>query len=985
MEKPEVSNGFDGNNRTFVTLAFSDLCRSTELANSLDPDIFATVLGTLHAAIRQIVDQHGGTVSQVYGDGSLSVYRGPGSSERALAATLAVHAAARALALPPEMPVARLAMHSGIHAGLVVTGSRGAEFGTVDVIGRATGIAARLSASARPDEILVSQRTLGPADTGLEMGPVRLVVVSGTSDQIAAVPVLGARAPGDGMRPGAPGRRTPLIGRAEPIDAIARSLFRDAGGATRCIAVTGPPGQGKSRLSEELELRAAALPAAVLRGSAMWRDAATTLQPFREIDTAAARLLGEAPQASGGEDLAELGDGVLDRLGRLARERRVLVILDDWHWADSASLQLLGRVRALDAPIAILLLSRDAAPGQLPLSADEVIDLPPIAEASSVALVRRLRPELDMLDCLRVSRLAGGNPLYLEELCLLSARTLNGLLAGEANPDEIGRIAAIIEARVRALPPDLTEVLQTAAVMGGDCAAWILAQLCGIAPSSPVLARLGELDLLIPSLIPGNLRFKHGITRNVVYQLIHVEQRRALHSKVAELIERQDPDPGIDRDELLAWHYYESRQFARAIVYAERAGDRAVAAASIDRAQLQYGRALRAIEQHSDDASYADRVRLIGKYGFACVYDSDRGQLAVFDRAARAAAARGDARGEAVARFWYGFVCHGSGQARRAVTEIDRAVALTPVDEQSPFAVQLRATLGQALAAAGRYARAAPLLDQAIDVKRAHRSGRNVSVGTAYSLALKAALLADTGHFTQARGLIDEAIGLISGFSHPVEGSVMGWSAAVRYWQGDWAGLLETARRGCDVALRIETVYIHAISRAFASYAQWRLTGAADAAEELADAVACMADRGKELALSIAYGCLADMEAARGNVAATHAAVRQAYARARGGEPFGLPVAARAWARLRAAEDPDRARRMLLHARHNAQLRGATHELARCDVAEAELGLVPPDLAAAQLVRASMAFERMEMPEELHRARALMGRAETPPLRRSGK
>ncbi|MDV3457923.1 AAA family ATPase [Sphingomonas sp. HF-S4] len=986
MNTPKVSKGFDESNRSFVTLAFTDLCGSTELANSLDPDVFAAVLGTLHDAVRQIVAQHGGIVSQVYGDGSLSVYQGPGSSERALAATLAVHAAARALVLPRETPRARLVMHSGVHAGLVVTGTRGAEFGTIGVIGRATGVAARLSASARPDEILVSQRTLGPTDMSLRIGPVRLVVVSGASDQIAAVPVLGPRPSDEAVHPFTRGRRTPLVGRADALEAIAHDLFAYAGATPLCIAVTGPPGQGKSRLSEEIELRAAEVPAVVLRGAAVWQEAASTLQPFREIEAAAARLLGEASQTSGDDDdLTVLGEAVLDRLQRLARQRRILLILDDWHWADSASLQLLGRVRSLDAGIAILLLSREAAPGELPLAADKVIDLPPIAEPPSVALVRRLRPELDTLDCLRVSRLAGGNPLYLEELCLISARTLNDLLAGESNSDEIGRIAAIIEARVRALPPDLTEVLQTAAVMGGDCAAWILSRLCGIAPGSPALVRLGELELLIPSLTPGNLRFKHGITRNVVYQLTHVDQRRALHSKVAELIEHQEPDPGIDRDELLAWHYYESRQFERAIVHAERAGDRAVAAASIDRAQLHYGRALRVVDQLSDEASHADHVRLIGKYGYACVYDSDRSQLIVFDRAARAAAARGDREGEAVARFWYGFVCHGSGQASRAVAELDRAVDLLPPAGQSAFAVQLRATQGQALAAAGRYERAAPLLDAAIDVKRAHRSGRNVSVGTAYSLALKAALLADTGHFSQARALIDEAVGLIAGVSHPVEGSVMGWSAAVRYWQGDWAGLLETARRGCDVALRIETVYIHAISRAFASYAQWRLTDAEDAAEELADAVACMADRGKELALSIAYGCLADMEAARGNVAATRAAVRQAYARARAGEPFGMPVAARAWARLCAAEDPGRARRMLLHARGNARRRGALHELARCDVAEAALGLVPAAVAATRLAQAAAAFERMGMTEDLRHARTLMGTAEALPSLRVGR
>jgi class 3 adenylate cyclase/tetratricopeptide (TPR) repeat protein len=976
MHERAAAAELDAATRSFVTVAFIDLCGSTKLANRLDPDHLAALLGQVRDAAAAIVRDHGGLVSQVYGDGMLAVFRGPGSGEQALAATLAVHGHVRSM---PDVAAEPLRMHSGVHSGLVLLRPGDAERGRLETIGRATGIAARLSAAAGPDEVLVSRSTLGPLDGRFRVGTERMIAVSEAGDRVAAVPVLGAAAPGVPGH-GAGGRRTPFLGRSAVIGEIEARLLAAEDRGPVCVAVTGPSGQGKSRLSEEFELRAAAAEAAVLRGAAVQGEQASTLQPFREVDAAAARMLGEEPHPAGG-DLSGLAEAVADRLRRLAERRRVLLILDDWQWADSASLQLLGRLRAGGTALGILLLSREAAPGELPIVTDHLIDLQPVDEPASTALVERLRPELDMLDRLRVGRLAGGNPLYLEELCHLSVRALHGLLSADPGNDEIGRVAAIIEARVRALPADLAETLHSAAVVGGECGEWILEMLCGVSPGSPMLERLRELDLLIPSLTPGNVRFKHGVTRNVVYQLLPVEQRRALHRKVAELIERRDLGPGADRDELLAWHLYESGDFARALVHAEAAGDRAVAAASIDRAQLQYGRALKAIEQLPADQFYPDRVRLVGKYGYACVYDSDCVQLAVFDRAAAVAAARGDAGGEAVARFWHGYVCHGSGQAQRAVAELRSAIALSDAAPDSPFGVQLRATLGQALAAAGQHAAAAPHLDQAIDVKRAHRSGRNVSVGMAYSLALKAGVLGDTGHFSEARAAIDEALELLAGHSHPVEGSVMGWSAAVRYWQGDWQGLLETAERGCDVALRIETVYIHAISRAFAGYARWRLSGDEAAAEELVQAVACMVDRGKELALSIAYGCLADMEASRGNEAAARAAVEHAYRRAREGEPFGMAVAARAWARLIAPHDPDRARRMLLHARGNAHRRNSPHELARCDLEEAALRLVPPAVAVARLSQAEAAFERMGMSEDAERARSLIKAAGSSPYR----
>ncbi|MET0372744.1 MAG: AAA family ATPase [Rhizorhabdus sp.] len=961
----------EASTRTFVTLAFMDLSGSTGFANMLDPDVYGALLERLHDCVATAVRSHDGVVSQIYGDGLLAIFRGEGSGMRALASTLAVHEATRELPVPAGVPALRLEMHSGIHGGLVLLRPGDIERGRIETVGRPTGVAARLAAAAKPGEILVSQGTLGPMGAGLRLGPVRHVAVSGASDLIPAVPVLG-------MSPSATrlhepyARRTPFLGRRECVDHIASGLLARDRAAPLSIAVVGPAGQGKSRLSEEIELRAKGEGAAVLRGAAALSESASTLQPFREIDAAAAALLGEATYKPPGSDLARLPEAITGRLRQLARHRPTLLILDDWQWADSASLQLLDGLRRSGVILAILLLSRETSPGELPLGADEIVELPPVDSEAAAALIQHLRPELDDLDSRRVARLAGGNPLYLEELCLLSTRALSALLAADASQDEIGRVAAIIEARVSPLPPDLAEVLQAAAVVGVDCSLWLLARLCGTAAPSPVLDRLRELDLLIPALTPGSVRFKHAVIQNVVYQLIPLDQRRILHGRVAELIAAHDPGPGTDRDEMLAWHYSQSGEPARAVLHAERAGDLAVAAASVDRAQLQYRRALQALDRLPAEESYQDRLRLVGKYGLACVYDCDSNQLGEFERACAVAHQTGDRDGEAMARFWYGYICHGSGQARRAVNAIGRALALSTADAESPFGVQLRATLGQSLAAAGRYAAAIPLLDSAIDVKRRHRSGQHVSAGTTYSLALRSAILADTGHFAQAHAAIAEARELLGGRPHPVEGSVMGWGAAVHYWQSDWEGLLAIAERGCRVAVRIETVYIHAISRAFASYARWRLDGREEAASELANAIACLVDRGKHLALSIAYGCLADIEAARGNELAVRAAVGQAYARARQGEPFGMAAAARALARIVAPDRPYQARRLLAHARGNARRRRSPHELAKCDLEEAALGLIPAEVVPARLVAAAAAFERMEMPGELRRTRALI-------------
>ena len=202
---------------------------------------------------------------------------------------------------------------------------------------------------------------------------------------------------------------------------------------------------------------------------------------------------------------------------------------------------------------------------------------------------------------------------------------------------------------------------------------------------------------------------------------------------------------------------------------------------------------------------------------------------------------------------------------------------------------------------------------------------------------------------------------LLNNADLPVEASIMCWMATICAWQGDWEGVLEAASRGAAVAERIEAVYIHAISRAFAGYAQWKLQGSDEAADTLAAAVACMADRKKLLSLSIAQGFLAEVEVGRGNVAAARRAVGGAFDRGRAGDSMGVAWAARAWAGHLVLHTPDRARVFLARARANAAHRMSAHEMARCDLVQARLGLCDARESAAMLQRACDEFSRMGM------------------------
>jgi tetratricopeptide (TPR) repeat protein len=535
--------------------------------------------------------------------------------------------------------------------------------------------------------------------------------------------------------------------------------------------------------------------------------------------------------------------------------------------------------------------------------------------------------------------------LYTEELCRLDPRQGNSIWASSSagsRGDAVaaGWLASLVGARVEQLPEAAQALLETAAVIGQAPPRWLLDAMLGPQTVASLLPALMAADFLSPAGNDGEIEFSHGITWEIIYSLIPLATRQRLHAAVADALTGRSEAPVIDLEESLAWHFLASGQAARAWPHAERAGDRAVRLGSLDRAQLHYRRAIDTLAQLPVAAqdSHSDRG-LVRKFGYVCIFDADPAQFPAFAAAIERARHRGDTLAEAEAEYWLGYVAHGGGSNRAAIAHCRRALDLVADAPASRFAVQVRATLGQAYAVATDYGRAIPLLDEAIAIKRQHRSGAKASTGLAYSLAQRAAVHADMGNFTAARAMINEAQGMLGDESPPVEASIMAWVAVIAAWDGDWPALLAAANHGCDVALRIEAVYIHAICRAFAAFARWQMGGGDAAADALAAAVDCMVDRRKSLALSIAWGFLAEVEVARGNHAGARRAVAGAFARARAGDPMGVGWAARAWACHLAETDPARARVYLARAWTNARQRQSGPEMARCADIERRLEL----------------------------------------------
>ena len=532
--------------RRYLTVLFSDLVGSTPLAGSLaveDYDLLA--YSPLRAAWEELIPAFGGRVTETRGDGAVAVFGWPepneGDGVTATLAALALHDRMRALdGVTAGAPQLRL--HSGIHSGLVL--AREVD-GRLELLGSTMNVAARLADAAGPDEIIVSEATLGP-DRGAFVTSDRLhLELKGKERPIAAFAVLG-RAP-EQTRYAARERvgMSPFVGRQNELQALLLLAREVADGGVRFVALVGSPGVGKTRLITELLARADRFTA--FRGECA-AQGAEPLQPFRQILRSALGLDRSAETAGSAESIekalaplaSKLGDAhaVLLRLlvrggdrapratpnpasvaaalralfNALTLGAPVALFIDDWQAADDASRKLLHALREAAWPGLLVLLTMRGDADAEPFGDFQRLDLTPFNEEEAQTAIRQVLPAADPFLVNDICKAAGGNALFIEELC-------HSVAYGEQDfrtHDGSGWLDILIESRFARLSDEQADLLATAAVIGNVVPIWLLEHTTGRAGDDPVIAKLAENDFIFPGERKGTLRFKHGITRDVI-------------------------------------------------------------------------------------------------------------------------------------------------------------------------------------------------------------------------------------------------------------------------------------------------------------------------------------------------------------------------------------------------------------------------------------------------------------------------------------
>jgi DNA-binding NarL/FixJ family response regulator/tetratricopeptide (TPR) repeat protein len=362
----------------------------------------------------------------------------------------------------------------------------------------------------------------------------------------------------------------PLVGRETELEHLEQTLEALDGGSPACLTVEGEPGIGKTRLLAELRARADARGHLVLAGAAaeferdlpfsVFVDALDAYVTSQELSAHGAldpdleRELGQVlPSlrgADGGGAIAEerfRAHRAVRRLLRLiAGEQPLVLVLDDLHWSDGASIELIAALvrRQPDAPVLLALAFR---PGQAPEGLSAALAQPAVSRLGlgqlSQAEAGELLADADEQLVAAIYSHAGGNPFYLEQLGRAGAGV--SLPGGRAPEAEVPRaVAAAIVAELESLSPPSRAFLDAAAVAGEpfepDLAAAIaeLSDEEGLAALDDLLA----VDLVRPTEVPRRFGFRHPLVRRSVYESAPGGWRLAAHARAAAALAAQGAD-----------------------------------------------------------------------------------------------------------------------------------------------------------------------------------------------------------------------------------------------------------------------------------------------------------------------------------------------------------------------------------------------------------------------------------------------------------
>ena len=611
----------------FLTIEFIDLVGFTDLAEKLDPEELGLLLRRYQRLALTTMERFGGFVAQAFGDGLLVYFGYPAAhgndAERALLAALALVRGLRHLDTTIHgRTIPKLEVRIGVHSGLVmitqqlVTSPFSSGYGAV---GEAVNLSARLQLEVPSGGIAISQETASIVEGLFECRSLGLKVIKGLSRKVEVHQVL--RALPETRRTGSRLRRgtARMVGRERAIERIL-ARWHVARNESRCqtVTVVGDAGLGKTRLMLELSSRPELADATLLQGQCHEIFASTPLYPIRVFlrgrtglttdDEESVRLdkisayLGDL-----GRDTEENRDLIASLLGvgseggpvavatpqlvkqkqyqligsifdQGARARPVILWIDDAHWLDPSSAELLRDIVAASAklPVLVVLTMRPFPTGPALPEIDETIRLEPLGLQDGLELARSVPGAGGLSDemVLKAVEAAEGVPFFLEQLVI---SLLDEQSRGPTSHRRLGGVplmlAELMSERLDRRPGSRRIAQAAACINRAFTLDFLLAVLADETQVRERLEALVEAEILVPRRVGAEIRydFRHALLQRMAYESMVQTERRAIHRRIVDVLrDGAGGEPAIP--EVLAYHLTEAGAFPDAVGAWLRAG-----------------------------------------------------------------------------------------------------------------------------------------------------------------------------------------------------------------------------------------------------------------------------------------------------------------------------------------------------------------------------------------------------------------------------